>query len=197
MDVKTACLGILSLGDATGYEIKKQFEDGPFSHFFQAGFGSIYPALNGLLADGLVTRSDQEPTGRADRKAYAITPAGRQALRKALAEPAPSDKIRCDTLVMLSFAEWMSDAHRAEVFDFYVQEYRDRAQRLDENAPPDDASHRAVITGLGRAIYATIAEYMTENRERFLEAADQEARDSTGRADADEPRSVHKQDIAS
>ena len=30
MDVKTLCLGILNRGDATGYEIKKACEDGPF-----------------------------------------------------------------------------------------------------------------------------------------------------------------------
>ena len=57
MDVRTFCLGVLSLGDATGYEIKKQAEDGPFSHFYKAGFGSIYPALARLAADGAVPAS--------------------------------------------------------------------------------------------------------------------------------------------
>src|SRR3546814_3071348 len=54
MDAKTLCLGVLSRGAASGYEIKKAFEEGPFSHFHQASFGSIYPALNALSADGLV-----------------------------------------------------------------------------------------------------------------------------------------------
>jgi PadR family transcriptional regulator AphA len=180
MDVKTVCLGILSLGDATGYEIKKQFEDGPFSHFFQAGFGSIYPALNALLADGLVTRTEAVGDGRADRKVYAVTPAGAAALTRALADPATDDRIRSETLVMLSFAERMTAAHRAEVFDAYVREYQNRARRLDENAPKDDASHRAVIVGLGRTIYAAIADYMTENRDAFLAAAARAAEDRGG-----------------
>ena len=47
MDVKTLCIGILSLGDASGYEIKKQLEE-RFSFFYDASFGSIYPALNKL-----------------------------------------------------------------------------------------------------------------------------------------------------
>ena len=46
MDTRSICLGVLSMGEATGYEIKKLFEDGPFSHFYDAGYGSIYPALN-------------------------------------------------------------------------------------------------------------------------------------------------------
>ena len=47
MDVRTICLGILTRGDATGYEIKKLVEDGGYQHFVEASFGSIYPALNG------------------------------------------------------------------------------------------------------------------------------------------------------
>lgn len=55
MDVKTLCLGILNRADATGYEIKKACDDGPLGHFQVAGFGSIYPALNFLRGDGLVS----------------------------------------------------------------------------------------------------------------------------------------------
>ena len=55
MDVKTLCLGVLSRGAASGYEIKKQCEEGPFAHFYAAGFGSIYPALNSLLNDRLIS----------------------------------------------------------------------------------------------------------------------------------------------
>src|SRR3546814_15262936 len=50
MNVKTLCLGVLSRGEASGYEIKKAFEEGPFSHIHQASSGSIYPALNALSA---------------------------------------------------------------------------------------------------------------------------------------------------
>ena len=55
MNVRTLCLGILSLGEATGYEIKKGIEDGMFSHFIDASFGSIYPALTQLAAEGLLS----------------------------------------------------------------------------------------------------------------------------------------------
>ena len=39
MDVKSVCLGILTHGEASGYDIKKCFESS-FGHFFMAGFGS-------------------------------------------------------------------------------------------------------------------------------------------------------------
>ena len=41
MDVRTICLGILTRGDFTGYEIKKLFEDGRYHYFVEASFGSI------------------------------------------------------------------------------------------------------------------------------------------------------------
>src|SRR3546814_11137191 len=68
MDAKTLCLGVLSRGAASGYEIKKAFEEGPFSHFHQASFGSIYPALNALSADGPVAVRAQAQQKRPQRK---------------------------------------------------------------------------------------------------------------------------------
>ena len=54
MDIRTLCLGVLSFGAASGYEIKKRVERS-FGSFFDASFGSIYPALNGLTRDGFVS----------------------------------------------------------------------------------------------------------------------------------------------
>ena len=51
MDVRTICLGLLTRGDATGYEMKKLFEEEGFGHFAEASFGSIYPALGRLTDD--------------------------------------------------------------------------------------------------------------------------------------------------
>ena len=39
MDVRTICLGILTRGDATGYEIKNLFQDDGYQHFVEASFG--------------------------------------------------------------------------------------------------------------------------------------------------------------
>ena len=39
MDIRTLCLGILTWGDASGYEIKKIFED-RLSYFYEASYGS-------------------------------------------------------------------------------------------------------------------------------------------------------------
>ncbi len=77
MDVKTLCLGVLTEGDQTGYEIKRRFEEA-FSHFFGASFGSIYPALAELSRQGLVTCRSVEQDKRPDKKVYSLTAAGQR-----------------------------------------------------------------------------------------------------------------------
>jgi PadR family transcriptional regulator AphA len=90
MSIRTLCLAILRNGDATGYEIKKLSVEGKYSYFADASFGSIYPTLARLEADGLVTLREEAQAGKPARKIYSITEAGRQALVRELSEePAP------------------------------------------------------------------------------------------------------------
>ena len=76
MNVRTLCLGVLSSGEASGYEIKKEIEEGLFNHFIDASYGSIYPALTQLAGEGLVTVRAEEQSGKPDKKVYAITTKG-------------------------------------------------------------------------------------------------------------------------
>ena len=43
MDTKSLCLAVLSYGDRSGYEIKKTFEEGPFSHIQGCRHSSCAP----------------------------------------------------------------------------------------------------------------------------------------------------------
>jgi hypothetical protein len=63
LDTRTLCLGALISGPATGYEIKKRFED-TFGYFMEISHSAIYPALAELLHDGLVTVSRVEQETR-------------------------------------------------------------------------------------------------------------------------------------
>src|SRR6202012_2991561 len=94
MDVRTICLGILTRGDATGYEIKKLFDDDGYQHFVEASFGSIYPALNRLTEEGLVPVRSEAQEKRPDRKVYAIPDAGRKAFLGTLMKPLPEARHR-------------------------------------------------------------------------------------------------------
>lgn len=121
MDIKTLCLGVLCLQDATGYEIRRVFEQA-FSHFHGAGYGSIYPALDKLTAEGLVSCELQRQDKRPDRKLFQITAAGRDRFRNALTQAAPGEKIRSDFLVQMFFAHLMGTGELAETLDRFEQQ---------------------------------------------------------------------------
>ncbi|RUT28623.1 PadR family transcriptional regulator [Arsenicitalea aurantiaca] len=104
MNVRTVCLSILHEGDATGYEIRRSTVEGDCSYFVEASFGSIYPALAKLEADGLVTSRIEPQDGKPSRKVYSITPAGRAAFQEALLEPLGADVFRSTFLLFSRFA---------------------------------------------------------------------------------------------
>ena len=95
------------LGDSTGYEINKLFEDGLFSHFMDASYGSIYPALTRLTEQGMLTCTAEAQDGRPDKKVYSLTEQGRQALRDALMSPLSPDKYRSEFVFASLFASML------------------------------------------------------------------------------------------
>ena len=60
------------------------FEEGPFSHFHDTNYGSIYPALSKLLDEEQVSCTEIPQDGKPDKKVYAITDLGLRNFRKKL-----------------------------------------------------------------------------------------------------------------
>ncbi|MFQ5936162.1 MAG: PadR family transcriptional regulator [Acidiferrobacterales bacterium] len=170
MDVKTLCLGVLTFGDMTGYDIKKQFEEA-FSHFFPASFGSIYPALAELTRDGLATCEDVAQDKRPDKKVYRITDAGRRLLREALMRTPPRHKVRSEFLVLLYFAHLLPSEHLASVLDQRAADIKSLLSLLREaeQAECPLPSHSFVV-GLGRATLEAQLDYIEKERASLMQA---------------------------
>lgn len=176
MDVKTFLLGLLALGEASGYEIKKRLE-GPFSHFYDASYGSIYPALTKLAKDGLVDCESLAQDGRPDKKIYRISPAGRMALIDALGEPLLKDKVRSDFLARMMFAALMEPRHlegliteRLESHRAVLAEIASDEMGLADLDDSNDQNSLKFVVGFGDAINRAAADYIEENR-HLLEAS--------------------------
>ena len=92
-------LGLLADGPRSGYDIKADVE-GAAAHFWRESFGSIYPVLEKLRKEGLVAVREAAVGGRR-RRIFALTPAGRGALRSWLAEPVEPDVLRLELLLKL------------------------------------------------------------------------------------------------
>jgi len=171
MDVKTLCLGVLSLGDASGYEIRKMFEEGPFAHFHQASYGSIYPALSKLLEEKHVSCTVEAQDGRPDKKVYSLTDSGLGRFRKGLSKTPDHDRVRSETLFMLFFADQLEDDHLQKVYDDYVAQYRFFVEKLQGLDNTGLSRGRKFVRGFGLAFYQGVLQYMEENRDHFLSAA--------------------------
>ncbi|WP_225889940.1 PadR family transcriptional regulator [Indioceanicola profundi] len=171
MDVKTLCLGVLSRGDASGYEIRKEFEDGPLSHFSDAGFGSIYPALKRLQDEGLVAIAQHGTESRPDKKVYRITPAGRHVLYQALTrQPAP-DKLRSDLMFMLFFGHLLPPRHLDRIIGDRIDEYRSLIAKMESSDDQHGTPGEKFVQGLGLALYRAAASYLEEHRHELIGAA--------------------------
>lgn len=165
MDVRTICLGILTRGDATGYEIKKLFEDGRFHFFVEASYGSIYPALSRLTQDGLVSVRAEAQAKRPERKIYTITQKGRQAFVDALATELPGDRYRSPFLFAMMFSDFLSDDRQQSMIDAYIAGAETRLAQLKSACGQGASPGEVFVCAFGRTMYSTMIEFLREHRE--------------------------------
>ncbi len=165
MDIKTLCLGLLCRDDASGYDLKKQFES-TFKHFYPAGFGSIYPSLADLADRGLITCRSMPQDKRPDRKVYRITDEGRTTFTKALYRAAPEHKLRSEYLVVAYFADYVDD----DTLDVMLTDWQ---RTLDESVSRFDSMsgggnglspRKRFVIGFGKAVTQAMADYIHNHR---------------------------------
>jgi DNA-binding PadR family transcriptional regulator len=163
MDVKTLCLGTLMTGEASGYDIKKMLEEGSSAGLVDASFGSIYPALTRLAADGLVTvRGVAE--GRTDKKVYAITDAGRAHLLQQVSGPIGEEKFRSPFMFALLFAELMPRERLTALIDSQLASYEEKRRKIREFRDKSPNPGERFVLGYGLTMYEAALDYMRRER---------------------------------
>lgn len=172
MDTRTLCLGVLNRGAASGYEIKKSFEEGPLAHIHEASFGAIYPALTRLAAEGLVDCHELAQDKRPDKKVYSITPAGRHALEEALRQPPAGDKFRSDFCFIMFFAHLLGPDQVGRLIDARIAWYEETLARMETCSDlADRPAGERFVHGLGLAVYRAARDYLRAHRAELLGAA--------------------------
>ncbi|WP_076480786.1 PadR family transcriptional regulator [Williamsia sterculiae] len=104
MALDHAIMASLAERPGTGYEIGRQFERS-IGHFWSATHQQIYRTLKKLHVDGLVEFTSVVQDGRPDKKVYTLSDAGRDSLRRWIAEPTPLAPLRDDISVKIRAAE--------------------------------------------------------------------------------------------
>ena len=124
-------LGMLKLGVATGYDIKKVI-DFSTRFFWTASYGQIYPELKRLRKAGLV-RAEQAPRGKVKRTVYSLTPKGEEALHAWLTDSQDVlFEIRDESLLRLFFGDLLSRDDvitnlrtQEQIFELVLQRFRE------------------------------------------------------------------------
>lgn len=126
MSLRHAVLGLLAAESASGYDLKRRFEQS-MRHVWAATQSQVYTELGKLADDHLIEVSDVGPRGR---KVYTIAPAGRHELTRWIQEPAHAPTHNIELLKTFMLAEVAPDDARA-FFLRLSQNARDQHARLD------------------------------------------------------------------
>ncbi|MEH6401983.1 MAG: PadR family transcriptional regulator [Sneathiella sp.] len=163
MDVRTLCLGILTFGDSSGYEIKKAFE-GRLSLAYDAGFGSIYPALNKLTKEEFVSCRAEAQSKRPDKKVYSITKTGRAFFIEQIKKTPAADKYRSEALTTLMFSHMLPASNITSVVDELIKSYDQNIKSLAEGCDMKQSQSEKFLCGFGVTVRQAAIDYMQENR---------------------------------
>lgn len=98
MSLKHAILVSLAERPASGYDLVHRF-DRSVGYFWRASHQQIYRELPKLETAGWVSAEAVAQSGKPDKRVYAITPAGRDALQAWLAKPVGPEPVRESLMV--------------------------------------------------------------------------------------------------
>ncbi len=99
-------LGLLMDSPMSGYDIRKQV-NAALGMVTNASYGTLYPTLHKLLAQGAVGVQEISQIGRPAKKVYQITERGRQEVLDWLKQPA-DDQLQREFLLKLYLARNLS-----------------------------------------------------------------------------------------
>ena len=164
-------LGLLSHEELTGYEIKKRM-DTTLKYFWNASYGSIYPALSDLVNRGLATKREDTENKR-NKLIYTITDAGRNYLKELLALPVLKDELRYETLLKLFFGHEQGAKQAISHIETFEEKIRKElpyllgAEKTLKDCMDDDTTHQYYLLTVefGIRTYRAYLEWCEEAKE--------------------------------
>ena len=172
MNVRTICLAILNFREASGYEIKKLSTESQYAHFVDASFGSIYPALNKLESEGLVTSREERQAGKPARKVYSITDLGREELLTQLEQPPKEDVFKSEFLLIAMCAHLLDRSTVAAAIERNLEQMRAKVEMVEGIAETEKHLPTTVwMTRFAHTCMHAHIDYVEAHREELLSLA--------------------------
>ena len=171
MNVRTLCLSILYEGEATGYEIRKLCTEGECAYFVDASYGSIYPALAKLEADGLVTSRVEQQQGKPAKKIYVITEVGRHAFISSLFDTLGEDEFRSEFLLFARFASELPASLVEQRLTERLQMLDSQVAELEKMGAQHSHPADAWVLGYGKSCLSIAGDYIRTHMHELVALA--------------------------
>lgn len=140
MSLKHIMLGLLR-NPQSGYDIKNHFEQS-LRNFWRAELSQIYPLLNTMESEGLLTSLEDSSDKGPPRRVYKRAPKGRKQFEKWLSTGPVVGTERVAYLAQIYFLGELHDSEKAIAFmeemRNYFQEYLDRLAAVESNWRDND-----------------------------------------------------------
>ena len=135
--VEVVVLGLLAEEPLYGYDLLERFRSRSMGFWVEVGKASVYQTLRRLERDGSIGGRSQDGPEGPDRRVYRITRAGRERLKRGLAERAASlEPYETDGGLALGFIHLLPAADARTVVDEREAAVRDLLDALQDRADP-------------------------------------------------------------
>jgi PadR family transcriptional regulator, regulatory protein AphA len=148
MSLSHALLGMLSVRQASGYDLMKSF-DTSLANVWPATQSQVYGELNRLAEAGLIKVAAEGPRGR---KEYALTDAGLAELRTWMTDPRPEPARRSEGLLRVFFLDVLSPEQGLEYLSHQAEGAGARHARLEALRDSLDWTRDDTVSTNGRLV---------------------------------------------
>lgn len=182
MHTSTICLGLLTTGPKSGYEIK-QVLSGPLNQIMDLSYGTIYPSLGKLLSESYVTCKQKTQEKKPDKKIYTITKKGISFFKNSLLEAGGEylrsgnygDQVKSEFLMLILFSEFLpKDTTQLIINERLLFAKQIQALLAYEGPISNIGDHKmrasnsgVFIRGLISAVLDTGIKYIEKNRKKL------------------------------
>ncbi|HLR97218.1 MAG TPA: PadR family transcriptional regulator [Jiangellaceae bacterium] len=143
MSLRHALLGMLADHPASGYDLSRLFETSLKRHAWHARHSQIYPELNRLASEGLVTVVGQGARGR---RTYELTEAGRAEFHHWMLNFPESGVVRNEYSLRLFFLGTLDPGDARALLERYAQQGEEESRQLRDRRSEMD---RQSLLGFG------------------------------------------------